>query len=209
VERRITGYHRDDDGEWIAELDCGHHQHVRHRPPFQPREWVLTAEGRASRLHMGLSCRLCERAELPSTASTVRTSPIWDEHTMPAGLRRRHRLGERIWGLLVVHEGGLRCALRTQVPINVVLTPARTQALPPGVDHEVTPQGHVRFSIEFLTVDRAGGETPAEGGDAACWAGQVCPECGSFPGASGHQRAGCREAGSESPTETPPGRRPE
>ena len=37
VERPITGYHQDELGDWVAELDCGHNQHVRHRPPFQLR----------------------------------------------------------------------------------------------------------------------------------------------------------------------------
>src|SRR6185312_9250223 len=40
VQRKITGYHRDDEQHWVAELDCGHNQHVRHNPPWVSRPWV-------------------------------------------------------------------------------------------------------------------------------------------------------------------------
>jgi uncharacterized protein DUF3565 len=59
-ERRIIGFHQDQEGDWVAELECGHNQHVRHDPPWQERPWVLSSEGRASRLGTGLTCRLCD-----------------------------------------------------------------------------------------------------------------------------------------------------
>jgi hypothetical protein len=59
-ERLIVGFHQDQEGDWVAELECGHNQHVRHDPPWQERAWVLSSEGRASRLGTGLPCRLCE-----------------------------------------------------------------------------------------------------------------------------------------------------
>lgn len=60
IERTICGYHQDEDSHWVAELECGHTQHVRHDPPWQVREWVTTAEGRAARLGTALPCRLCD-----------------------------------------------------------------------------------------------------------------------------------------------------
>ena len=57
--RRITGFRQDDEGHWIADLECGHSQHMRHQPPWQVRPWVLTAEGRASYLGVAVACRLC------------------------------------------------------------------------------------------------------------------------------------------------------
>lgn len=60
--RRIVGYHQDEERHWVADLECGHSQHVRHEPPMQMRPWVLTDEGRASRLGMTLDCRLCDEA---------------------------------------------------------------------------------------------------------------------------------------------------
>lgn len=57
--RRITGYHVDDEGQWVAELECGHAQHVRHDPPWQVRPWTLTEAGRAAHVGTTLACALC------------------------------------------------------------------------------------------------------------------------------------------------------
>ena len=62
MERPIIGFHQDEEGHWVAELACGHTQHVRHDPPWQVREWVMTAEGRAGRLGTVLDCRKCDGA---------------------------------------------------------------------------------------------------------------------------------------------------
>ena len=63
MRRRIVGYDCDDEGHWRALLDCGHPQHVRHDPPLVTREWVLTEEGRASRLGQELDCKRCDEEE--------------------------------------------------------------------------------------------------------------------------------------------------
>ena len=62
VPRRIVGFHTDDLGDWVAELECGHGQHVRHDPPWQNRPWVVTPEGRAQFLGTELRCVKCEDA---------------------------------------------------------------------------------------------------------------------------------------------------
>ena len=59
-EQRIVGFRQDLEQDWIAELACGHTQHVRHAPPWQVRPWVLTSEGRAGRLGTSLPCRQCD-----------------------------------------------------------------------------------------------------------------------------------------------------
>jgi uncharacterized protein DUF3565 len=59
VLRRITGFHQDAEAHWVAELECGHTQHVRHDPPWQVRPWVITAEGRARFLGTTLRCVHC------------------------------------------------------------------------------------------------------------------------------------------------------
>ena len=65
MQREITGFRQDELGDWVAELECRHAQHVRHRPPFTPRQWVETASGRAENIGQRLDCPLCDRAELP------------------------------------------------------------------------------------------------------------------------------------------------
>jgi hypothetical protein len=62
VQRPIASFRQDEVGDWIAELACGHRQHVRHRPPFQLRPWVVSAEGRAAMIGAPLECRACDGA---------------------------------------------------------------------------------------------------------------------------------------------------
>lgn len=63
--QKIVGFHQDEHGDWVAELACGHTQHVRHRPPWELRPWVLSAEGRAQHLGLLLRCVLCETEQAP------------------------------------------------------------------------------------------------------------------------------------------------
>jgi hypothetical protein len=63
MEQAIIGFEMDDEGHWRAKLQCGHLQHVRHNPPLRTREWVLTEEGRSSRLGVELECRKCDEGQ--------------------------------------------------------------------------------------------------------------------------------------------------
>lgn len=60
MKQPITGYHQDDERHWVAELACGHFQHVRHDPPLVERPWVLGEAGRRSRLGTMLDCKKCD-----------------------------------------------------------------------------------------------------------------------------------------------------
>ena len=72
MEQPIVGYHRDDEGHWVAELACGHHRHVRHQPPWAECPWVTTEAGRRSRLGLALPCVKCDRGE-PRDAPSLLT----------------------------------------------------------------------------------------------------------------------------------------
>ncbi len=198
TDRAITGYHRDEVGDWAAELECGHNQHVRHQPPWQVREWILDQDSRNSRVGTALPCPLCDRAELPEGLKMVRHAE-WDEVTLPVGLRRAHRLGTGTWGRIVLRSGRLHFCAATSPPIDAQLEAGSMQAIPPGVEHEVQPLGPVRLTLEFLAIERpnAGVDTdsrddePSESGDPACWSGLVCPECGGVAGDGRGHREGC------------------
>lgn len=60
MKQPITGYHQDDEHHWVAQLACGHNQHVRHDPPWVNRPWVVTPEGRKSMLGYKLECKKCD-----------------------------------------------------------------------------------------------------------------------------------------------------
>lgn len=58
-KQAMVAFHLDENGDWVAELQCGHFQHVRHNPPMCERPWVLTKRGRDSFLGYKLSCKKC------------------------------------------------------------------------------------------------------------------------------------------------------
>ena len=62
ARKKITGFHQDENKDWVAELECGHGQHVRHNPPWMNREWVLSEEGRAQHLGREVDCKKCDGA---------------------------------------------------------------------------------------------------------------------------------------------------
>lgn len=59
LPRKIVGFHQDENLDWVADLECGHTQHVRHNPPWTIRHWVTTAEGRQAHLGHELRCVVC------------------------------------------------------------------------------------------------------------------------------------------------------
>ena len=63
MKSEILGFHQDDLGDWVAELACGHHQHMRHDPPWRTRPWVLTAEGLREKTGARLECPKCRTKE--------------------------------------------------------------------------------------------------------------------------------------------------
>ena len=60
MQSAIVGFEHDEFGHWVAKLECGHGQHVRHDPPWTVREWVTTEEGRAARMGTMLNCKRCD-----------------------------------------------------------------------------------------------------------------------------------------------------
>jgi tellurite methyltransferase len=65
VERAIVGFHRDDAGDWVAELSCAHRRHIRHNPPFRVAPWILDPVQRQARIGSLIDCGLCETERPP------------------------------------------------------------------------------------------------------------------------------------------------
>ncbi len=146
--RSITGFHPDPDGEWVAELSCLHGQHVRHRPPFLERPWVTDAAGRAGRIGTPIECPLCDRAELPDGLAQLTRLGPWDAGSLPAALRRSHRVPEGRWGELVVDEGSVTLHIDLPgVSSPVTVGAGGRQPIPPGVEHHVEAAAPVVVSL--------------------------------------------------------------
>ena len=65
MKQPITGFHKDEGNEWVADLKCGHTQHVRHDPPWQLRPRVTTEEGRKTMFGHILDCKKCDQQKEP------------------------------------------------------------------------------------------------------------------------------------------------
>ncbi len=61
MKRKTVGFPQDTLADRVAELECEHRQHVPHDPPWASRPWVVTSEGRRSKLGAELDCRECDQ----------------------------------------------------------------------------------------------------------------------------------------------------
>ena len=151
----IAGFHQDPDGDWVADLACGHSQHVRHRPPWQNRPWVESETGREAKLGATIDCPSCEMPHVPLGARERRRTASFTEVTVPAGLLQAHRTKAGVWARVVVEAGELEYTLEDPRR-TFVLTPESVGVAPPEVPHHVRALGPVRFHVVFLDQPLAG-----------------------------------------------------
>jgi tellurite resistance-related uncharacterized protein len=147
--RAMIGFHEDAEAHWVAELACGHQQHVRHQPPFTLRPWVLTAQGRTERLGQSLECGLCDRRELPPDYVAYKRTPTFSEADIPAGLLRQHKTKPGVWGLIHVSRGALEYVIEGSADAPQIVTPGDRAVVLPEIEHHVAPRGEVEFLVEF------------------------------------------------------------
>ncbi len=107
MQRKISGFHQDSQEDWVAELTCGHQQHMRHDPPFLERAWVTTEKGRNSRCGERIDCAACARSQIPSHFEPYQRTEVFDEVTVPAGLLANHTTKAGVWGQIHVQSGCL------------------------------------------------------------------------------------------------------
>jgi tellurite resistance-related uncharacterized protein len=85
---------------------------------------------------------------LPECLTPYKRTPVFDQNSLPAGLRRRHSTKAGVWGLIRVLEG--RLLYRILEPASEsILDPDNPGVVQPAQLHEVAPLGAVRFFVEF------------------------------------------------------------
>ncbi|CAN5843076.1 hypothetical protein BH11MYX3_BH11MYX3_34840 [soil metagenome] len=149
MQRVIAGFHQDPAEDWVADLICGHGQHVRHKPPFWSRPWVLTPDGRTSRLGLPLDCVLCDRFEVPAGFAAYKRTADFDETSIPAGLLKDHSTKAGVWGVIHVLAGRLSYLVEPPLARELVLDATAPGIVVPEVLHRVAPLGTVTFFVEF------------------------------------------------------------
>lgn len=150
AERRAVSFSQDSEQHWVANLECGHTLHVRHRPPFETRSWVLSEDGRTAKIGAPFECLFCNMPALPPDVEIYQQTRNFDANSVPAALLAEHRLRPGTWGRLVVLDGRLK--------YQILGAETRTWVLRPGVDGWIAPEqphrvalcGPVRFRVEFL-----------------------------------------------------------
>jgi tellurite methyltransferase len=153
----IVAFHADDAGDFVADLACGHAQHVRHRPPFERREWVTTEAGRSAQIGTMLPCLYCRMPRLPSEAVEYKRTSEFDEGTVPAGLTKSHTLKAGTWGEIVVTAGRVLYVLEDDGDCGIVLHSALRGTVGPERPHHVELQPGARFFVRFLrAIDETG-----------------------------------------------------
>lgn len=83
-----------------------------------------------------------------SEGRPYRSTPIFDEHTLPAALRARHDTKAGVWGLIRVIEGALTLTY-VDPSSEIVLTPDRPGLVLPQQPHFVTPLGPMKMQVDF------------------------------------------------------------
>ncbi len=99
---------------------------------------------------------------IPPHLAAYRQTPMFDERTMPAGLRRQHQTKAGVWGKICVVAGRLKLTFLADGSVHV-LDPAQFGVVGPNELHEAEPLGPVRFFIEFYAAAPLG--APHENAD--------------------------------------------
>jgi len=81
-------------------------------------------------------------------AAPYRSTPVFDETTLPAALRGAHNTKAGVWGVIRVLEGRLVYTI-IDPPSQHVLTPDAPGLVSPQQKHFVTPVGRVRCRVDF------------------------------------------------------------
>lgn len=87
-----------------------------------------------------------------SSPQPYKSTPVFDENTLPGGLRKEHRTKLGVWGIIRVLEGQL--LYRVLDPVSeTVLDPENPGRVMPNQPHLVAPIGTMRMQVEFYDQD--------------------------------------------------------
>lgn len=87
--------------------------------------------------------------ELPDGVVLTRTTDVFDNDTVPAGLLRAHRVASGIWGRLVVHTGTVGFVFEDEADDPKNVEAGNSLVIPPSRPHHVQLDGPATFVVEF------------------------------------------------------------
>ncbi|HEX5006734.1 MAG TPA: DUF1971 domain-containing protein [Hyphomonadaceae bacterium] len=83
-----------------------------------------------------------------SFPTPYRSSPVFDERSLPNALRREHRTKQGVWGVVRVIEGQLKLTY-TETGEERMLSPGAPGLILPNQPHFVEAQGAMRMQVDF------------------------------------------------------------
>lgn len=86
---------------------------------------------------------------LPPNLEKYKSTPEFDEDSVPAGLLKAHQTKQGTWGRIVIVSGKLNYRILEPEFEEVELSTELYGIVEPTVLHEVEPLGKVRFYVEF------------------------------------------------------------
>lgn len=149
MQREIIDYYLDEEGDWVALLNCQHGQHVRHQPPFVNRPWVITQAGRDAMLGTKLNCVRCDRLELPDHLVLLQRTAECRPGDIPEELLGGLATKPGIWTRILVQEGCLVCRVREPFARPLIGTPLEEVLIPPEVLYSIEPHPPLCFYLEY------------------------------------------------------------
>jgi tellurite resistance-related uncharacterized protein len=86
---------------------------------------------------------------IPKALALYKTTPVYDQTSVPKGLLRAHNTKEGSWGKIIIEEGSLLYRILEPEFEEITLTPETVGVAEPVFKHEVELVGKVRFYVEF------------------------------------------------------------
>ena len=94
-------------------------------------------------------------AALPDGLVAYKRTPVFDEGSLPAGLRKDHDTREGTWALIHVLEGQVRYRVYDP-PSEEILSAGKPGVVRPRQRHRVEPLGPFRLFVEFYAAPADG-----------------------------------------------------
>ncbi|MFT7598074.1 MAG: tellurite resistance-related uncharacterized protein [Acidimicrobiales bacterium] len=91
-----------------------------------------------------------EDLAIPEGLVLVRTTPEFDETTVPAGLLRNHRVAAGVWGVVRVRSGRIGFSFDDEPGSRRSISAGESQVIPPERPHHLVLQGKVLLAVEFF-----------------------------------------------------------
>lgn len=87
--------------------------------------------------------------QIPDGFVLARTTPTFDNDTVPAGLLSAHRVADGIWGRLIVHSGEVGFVFEDDADTRNTIAASGSITIPPGRPHHVVLDQPATFAVEF------------------------------------------------------------